>query len=217
MSVCLELLNIMTKTNVGTFGELLREKREARGWSQDTLVYRTGGIRSKGFISQIETNKYLQEDGTPMKPGLDAVDAWAIALGVSVNEFRKAAGYPLLETEMQVDEILTEFTYAVSKFKSLSEPARELARKHINEILEFLSRAGEQTQTEHRASKEINKQGIIDPSDIGESSSRAVKIDPREDIPSIDLHKAAAARNKNKKAAKNPPRTGAKGGRKGQK
>jgi transcriptional regulator with XRE-family HTH domain len=126
-----------TVKGTSLFGAVLREKRKAKEWSQDTLVERSGHVCSKSFISQLETNKYVSDSGEPMRPNVEIVNALAEALGESKNEFRRLAGHPPLDSEISADEATMRFTYALHNFKRLSQKGQEFAERHINETIDF--------------------------------------------------------------------------------
>ena len=160
MDSCLESLN-MTIVNIENLGGMwLREKRLAKQWSQETLAERSGAC-TKSFISQIENNKYPNKDGSPMQPSISTVDAWAEALGESCNEARRLFNYPETDEELSPDEVLEEFTYAIGRYKQLSEPMRKYFGAHVNEFLDLLINVERRPHAGDRCSARPPKRGWV--------------------------------------------------------
>jgi transcriptional regulator with XRE-family HTH domain len=112
-----------------TFGSRLRRKRIAKGWSQHYLASQAGCTNSN--ISYLENHP-------GQRPKIETVEALAAALGWPVNEARRLAGYP--ESDLNISRIETEddFRFALYGYKQLSERGRELVKKQIGTIIDFI-------------------------------------------------------------------------------
>ena len=145
MQYCKEILYKKMSENtpkmVNEFGLWVKKKRKELRLSQRELADKTGNVCTHAYISQLETNAYFGKKGNPMQPSEEISDAVADALGESRNEARKLAGLPMLDEEMRIDETVKEFSYSIAKYKQLSVEAKELAKRHISEIIDFLGDA----------------------------------------------------------------------------
>ena len=132
-----EFLYKMKSTDkpVNPFGEWLRAKRQARGWSLRELANRAGDVCSPQYISQLEKNAYPGKDGEPMQAGEIIVERLAAALGEPVNEARALANYPRIDPD---GDDVGKFQDALFNFQKLSSPAQTLLKKHFRETIEFL-------------------------------------------------------------------------------
>lgn len=156
MILCLEKLNkIMVESPenevANPFGQWLRKKREAKGWSVRFLATLTNGACSGSFISQLENNTYAGKKGKPMQPDRDIVDALAGALGESVTIARKLADYAtedfeepaLLDSELEVlfhssknwseENRKDAYDLAKSIFRKYQDKERARLRQEIKE------------------------------------------------------------------------------------
>jgi len=200
MDICLELLNmaLVKIENVG--GMWLREKRQAKKMSQQMLADRSGAC-TKSFISQVENNQYPREDGSPMQPDVNTVEAWADALGESRNEARKLFGYPEVDSELSQDETLAEFTYAVGRYKQLSGESRKYFLRHANEFLDLLIHIENDNpeQTENDRGGGSGKSSTVD---------QTVRHAKTLDLPEISLEEATrigkSKQSRRSKAGKGP-------------
>lgn len=185
----------MTIVNIENLGGMwLREKRLAKQWSQETLAERSGAC-TKSFISQIENNKYPNKDGSPMQPSMSTVDAWAEALGESRNEARRLFNYPETDEELRPDEVLEEFTYAIGRYKQLSEPMRKYFGDHVNEFLDLLIRV-ESSHTEEIDVPPDHQNGD------GKAAHQTVRHAKTADLPEITVEDATALSKRKSKEAK---------------
>jgi transcriptional regulator with XRE-family HTH domain len=114
-----------------TFGSRLKEKRLEKGWSQYYLAARAGCTNST--ISCLE--------GRPeQKPKLATVEGLAAALGWAITEARRSAGYLESDDNLTPLDVEDDFRLALHGFKGLSEPGRELTRKQIGQLIDFVSK-----------------------------------------------------------------------------
>ena len=124
-----------------TFSSRLKEKRIEKGWSQYYLAARAGCTNSN--ISYLE--KHPEQ-----KPKLETVEGIAAALEWDINEARRLAGYRESDDNLTPLEVEEDFRLALLGFKGLSEPGRELVKKQIARIINFV------TECEKRTSSEVN-------------------------------------------------------------
>lgn len=129
--VCLENLNTM---EIGeerpTFGSRLKEKRIEKGWSQYYLAARAGCTNSN--ISYLESHP-------GQKPKIETVESLATALAWPINEARRLAGYPESDDNLSPLEVEDDFRLSLYGYKHLSEQGKKLVKKHIGQIIDFVS------------------------------------------------------------------------------
>lgn len=177
MNYAIETLTMALKTGVEV-GLWIKERRKAKGYTLDTVVDRMGGACSKSFLNQLEVNKYPQKDGSPMQPAPEIVDALADALSVSRNEMRDNFGYPPVTDELTHDEVLEEFTHAVSRYKRLGSRERVFFRLHANQLLDFLIEVGTDTNKGKTRAGRDRESGASRP---------AVRLATGDKMPEINL------------------------------
>jgi len=124
-----------------TFGSRLKEKRLEKGWSQYYLAARAGCTNS--------TISYL-ESHPEQKPKLVTVEGLATALGWPIEDARRSAGYPESDDNLTPLEVEDDFRLTLHGFKGLSEPGRELTRKQIGQLIDFVSKCEQTTGGEVR-------------------------------------------------------------------
>jgi transcriptional regulator with XRE-family HTH domain len=122
-----------------TFSSRLKEKRIEKGWSQYQLAARAGCTNSN--ISYLE--KHPQQ-----KPKLETVEAIAKALDWPVNEARRMAGYRESDDNLSPLEVEDDFRFALHGYKGLSGPGREIVKKQIGQIIDFVSECERRTSGE---------------------------------------------------------------------
>lgn len=128
--VCLENLNTMgTGEEKTTFGSKLREKRLEKGWSQYYLASRAGCTNSN--ISYLENHP-------KQKPKIETVESLAAALGWAINEARRLAGYTESDDNLSPLEVEDDFRLALYGYKQLSDKGKELVKKQIGVIIDFV-------------------------------------------------------------------------------
>jgi transcriptional regulator with XRE-family HTH domain len=137
MNFCLEISNTTSTGRAETFGDWVLEKRTAQNWTQNELLTRAGNIITKSYLSQLENNRSNRKSGAPIRPSMDKVDAIAGALGASVNEARRLAGYPPSESEMLRDEVAERFTFALAKYRQLTPESQDFVDEQIEKTLDF--------------------------------------------------------------------------------
>jgi transcriptional regulator with XRE-family HTH domain len=113
-----------------TFGSRLKEKRIEKGWSQYYLAARAGCTNSN--ISYLESHP-------KQKPKLETVESIAAALDWPINEARRLAGYREIDDNLSPLEVEDDFRLSLHGYKELSEQGRELVRKQIGQIIDFVS------------------------------------------------------------------------------
>jgi transcriptional regulator with XRE-family HTH domain len=129
--ICLENLNTReTGDEKVTFGARLRQKRVEKGWSQYYLASRTGCTNSN--ISYLETHP-------DQRPKIETVEALAGALDWPVNEARRLAGYAESDLNVSRSQIEEEFRLALYGYKRLSENGRQMVRKQLTSIIDFVA------------------------------------------------------------------------------
>ena len=138
-----------------TFGSRLKEKRIEKGWSQYYLAARAGCTNSN--ISYLENYPNQQ-------PKLETVEGIANALGWQIQEARRLAGYPESDDNLTPLEVEDDFRLSLYGYKQLSEHGRELVKKQIGAIIDFVSECEKRTsgpsfdeQTPGRALKDVDK------------------------------------------------------------
>jgi transcriptional regulator with XRE-family HTH domain len=124
-----------------TFGSRLKEKRLEKGWSQYYLAARAGCTNST--ISCLESRP-------EQKPKLATVEGLATALGWAIQDARRSAGYLESDDNLTPLEVEDDFRLALHGFKGLSEPGRELTRKQIGQLIDFVSKCEQTTGGEVR-------------------------------------------------------------------
>ncbi len=139
------------------YGEWLREKREALGWSQRTLSEQAREICSPSYIGQLETGYYKGKKGKLMQPDEDIVIGLARALGASVNEALGKAGYPVPD-EDEGSLIARDFENTLHQYKRLSKPARRLVNRHFSETINFLLEAESSVQERGVITEQMSQQ-----------------------------------------------------------
>jgi transcriptional regulator with XRE-family HTH domain len=122
-----------------TFSSRLKEKRIEKGWSQYQLAARAGCTNS---------NISLLEKHPEQKPKLETVVAIARALDWAINEARRLAGYRESDDNLTPLEVEDDFRLALHGFKGLSEPSREMVKKQIGQIIDFVSECEKRTSGE---------------------------------------------------------------------
>jgi transcriptional regulator with XRE-family HTH domain len=130
-----------------TFGSRLKEKRIEKGWSQYYLAARANCTNSN--ISYLESHP-------KQKPKIETVEALAAALGWPINEARRLAGYRESDDNLSPLEVEDDFRLALLGFKELSEPGREMVKRQIGRIIDFVSECERRTSgisSEGRASE----------------------------------------------------------------
>ena len=113
-----------------TFSSRLKELRMEKGWSQYQLAARAGCTNSN--ISYLESHP-------GQKPKLETVERIAAALGWDINEARRLAGYRESDDNLSPLEVEDDFRLALHGYKGLSEPGRELIKKQIAQLIDFVS------------------------------------------------------------------------------
>jgi transcriptional regulator with XRE-family HTH domain len=124
-----------------TFSSRLKEKRIEKGWSQYQLAARAGCTNSN--ISYLEKHP-------GQKPKLETVEAIARALDWAINEARRLAGYRESDDNLSPLEVEDDFRLALHGFKGLSEPGREMVKKQIVQLIDFVSECEQRTSGEIR-------------------------------------------------------------------
>jgi transcriptional regulator with XRE-family HTH domain len=119
-----------------TFSARLKEKRIQKGWSQHYLASLAGCTNSN--ISYLE--KHPEQ-----KPKLETVVGLAAALGWPINEARRLAGYRESDDNLTPLEVEDDFRLALHGFKELSEHSREMVKKQIGRIIDFVSECERRT------------------------------------------------------------------------
>jgi transcriptional regulator with XRE-family HTH domain len=119
-----------------TFSSRLKEKRIEKGWSQHYLASRAGCTNSN--ISYLE--KHPEQ-----KPKLETVEGLAGALDWAINEARRLAGYPESDDNLSPLEVEDDFRLALHGYKGLSEKGRELIKKQIGQLIDFVSKCEQAT------------------------------------------------------------------------
>jgi transcriptional regulator with XRE-family HTH domain len=122
-----------------TFGSRLKEKRLEKGWSQYYLAARADCTNST--ISCLESRP-------EQKPKLTTVEGLATALGWPIEDARRSAGYPESDDNLTPLEVEDDFRLALHGFKGLSEPGRELTKKQIGQLIDFISKCEQATGNE---------------------------------------------------------------------
>jgi transcriptional regulator with XRE-family HTH domain len=122
-----------------TFSSRLKEKRIEKGWSQYYLAARAGCTNSN--ISYLE--KHPEQ-----KPKLETVEGIAAALDWPINEARRLAGYPESDDNLSPLEVEDDFRLALHGYKGLSENGRELIKKQIIQLIDFVSKCEQRTSGE---------------------------------------------------------------------
>lgn len=113
-----------------TFGTLLRRKRIEKGWSQYYLASRAGCTNSN--ISYLETHP-------DQRPKIETVEALAAALDWPVNEARRLAGYSESDLNLSRADVEEDFRLALYGYKQLSARGRELVKRQIVRVIEFVA------------------------------------------------------------------------------
>jgi len=113
-----------------TFSSRLKEKRIEKGWSQYQLAARAGCTNSN--ISYLESHP-------GQKPKLETVERIAAALDWPINEARRLAGYRESDDNLSPLEVEDDFRLALLGFKELSGPGREMVKKQIGQLIDFVS------------------------------------------------------------------------------
>ena len=91
------------------------------------------------------------ESRPEQKPKLATVEGLAGALGWPITEARRSAGYPENDDNLTPLEVEDDFRLALHGFKELSEPGRELTKKQIGQLIDFISKC------EQAAGDEVNE------------------------------------------------------------
>jgi transcriptional regulator with XRE-family HTH domain len=113
-----------------TFSSRLKEKRLEKGWSQYQLAALSGCTNSN--VSYLEKHP-------GQKPKLETVEGLAGALAWDINETRRLAGYRESDDNLTPLEVEDDFRLALHDFKGLSDPGREMVKKQIRRIIDFVS------------------------------------------------------------------------------
>lgn len=162
---CLENLNTPeTGEERTTFGTRLRQKRIEKGWSQYYLASRAGCTNSN--ISYLETHP-------EQRPKIETVEALAEALDWSVNEARRLAGYSESDLNVSRGDVEEDFRLALYGYKQLSATGREMVKKQIINIIEFVAES-------ERALKQSNRKTGFE--DYDEEQA------PDREVPEMTLH-----------------------------
>jgi transcriptional regulator with XRE-family HTH domain len=136
-----------------TFSSRLKEKRIEKGWSQHYLASRAGCTNSN--ISYLE--KHPEQ-----KPKLETVEGLARALDWAINEARRLAGYAESDDNLSPLEVEDDFRLALHGFKGLSENGREMVKKHIGQLIDFVSKCEEASGTGESGEVRDIKLGKLD-------------------------------------------------------
>jgi transcriptional regulator with XRE-family HTH domain len=114
---------VTDKSTPTPFGVWLKERRAAKGLSQEQLG--KAADCSGAYVSGLERG------ADKSKPAAEIVDAWARALEVPENEARRIAGHPpILTTQEQAERVILDY------YEGASEPSREIMRAVLKTIYE---------------------------------------------------------------------------------
>lgn len=185
MDFCLQQVDYMESTNqTRGFGSWLKGKRKEKGLTQDQLILRAGNVCTKSYLSMLENNRRTKK-GELVQPSEEIVDAFAEALGESVNEARALTYYPPLESEISRDEVADEFSYPLARFRRLSDRGQKLVKRHVTEIVDFVF---DSENAKDLADTEISIKVPLPPNpesgDI-EPASQTVRFATKDEISSI--------------------------------
>jgi len=121
-----------------TFSSRLKEKRIEKGWSQHYLASLAGCTNSN--ISYLESHPN-------QKPKLETVEGLAAPLDWPINEARRLAGYPESDDNLSPLEVDDDFRLALHGFKGLSEHGREMVKKQIAQLIDFVIKCEQTSET----------------------------------------------------------------------
>lgn len=198
MDICIELLNMVLVNSENAAGIWLREKREAKSWSQQKLCDRAG-IGTKSYVSQIENGRYVSEDGAFMQPDIKYVEAWADALGESRNAARRIFGYAELEDEMSVDEVAREFRYMLPKYKQLPDIARAHVKRIVGSAID-LALEMQKPEATQLSPEKVDK--------TADATTQTIRYSSVDDLRPISLDDAKALNRKHKEEKTKGPKKG---------
>jgi transcriptional regulator with XRE-family HTH domain len=89
----MEEIEPMTEKTRTPFGEWLKKAREAKGYTQEDLAKAANYVCTGAYISSLERGQDVGKKGKPTRPSEEIVEALAMALGASVLQARRLAGY----------------------------------------------------------------------------------------------------------------------------
>jgi transcriptional regulator with XRE-family HTH domain len=131
------------------FDRWLKEAREKRGWSGPELAERAH--TTKQTVSQIERQQPHPVSGAPYRPSMAMVDKLARALGLSIGEARRAAGFAAPLSEVSADELeKDELTSLYFRRKRLQTSKR---KAEFQRILAMVDRELDRLIQEEQADK----------------------------------------------------------------
>ena len=116
-----------------SFGKWIKDKRKARGWSQEKLAEMANYICTGGYISSLEREADIGKSGRPTQPSIEVVDALATALGEPIPDARLVAGYAPTSQPAIEDALANALLY---KYDQLPEEDKD----KIRPLLEMLDR-----------------------------------------------------------------------------
>ncbi len=111
----------MTEATTQRLGQLIRQRREQRGWSTVELAERTGITQS---------NIVRMEQGNITSPGPERLARVADALAIPLADLYSLAGYPL------TTELPSLPTYLRTKYRELPAPAQEELAAYVARLRE---------------------------------------------------------------------------------
>jgi len=111
----------MTETSSQRLGQLIRQRREQRGWSTVELAERT---------SITQSNIVRMEQGNIASPGPERLARVADVLAIPLADLYSLAGYPL------TTELPSLPTYLRTKYRELPTPAQEELAAYVARLRE---------------------------------------------------------------------------------
>ncbi|WP_203621842.1 helix-turn-helix domain-containing protein [Apilactobacillus nanyangensis] len=101
--------------------DLIKSKREAKGWSVRNLALNAG--MSASYISRLENNKIT----TKIK--VDTLNKLASTLGISRNDIYRAAGYNEVKDNNDLEDMIDSGEYMSFGGKELTEEDKVLIKR----------------------------------------------------------------------------------------
>ena len=156
--------NEMTDKTRTPFGEWLKKTREAKGFTQEELAKAANNICTSAYISSLERGQDVGKKGKPTRPSEEIVEALATALGTSVLQARRLAGYDTTGMPDPALEMLNQLAVA--------EQAAEIVRTFLELPPERRSEALNILRVLNKENVQIVRADELDKEDELRKSSR---------------------------------------------